>query len=71
MVLFVVDIKYIILTAAWLQILSKSPLMNLLLNHVLISNVPKLAENGYKFFLFMLDLVLPRIVGKKRSKTII
>ena len=70
-ILFFIDLKYIILVSTWVYVLSHSPIITLLTQHVLFEKTPKFAASIFKLFLFVLDLILPRIIGVKRSRTII
>ena len=71
LVLALIDFKYIILAAAWREVVVRSPFAMLLINYVFKQQMTKVAGWLYLAFLYVLDLVLPRIVGQKRSRTIV
>lgn len=63
LVLALVDLKYIILVAAWREVVIRSPFAMLLINYVFAQQLTRAARWAYLAFLYVLDLVLPRIVG--------
>jgi hypothetical protein len=63
LVLALIDLKYIILVAAWREVVIRSPFAMLLINYVFVEQLPKVAGWAYLAFLYILDLVLPRIIG--------
>jgi len=71
LVLALIDFKYIVLVAAWREVVIRSPFAMLLINYVFVKEVTRVGGWLYLAFLYALDLVLPRVVGKKRSRTII
>ena len=71
LVLALIDFKYIVLVAAWREVVIRSPFAMLLINYVFVKEVTRVGGWLYLAFLYGLDLVLPRVVGKKRSRTII
>jgi len=63
LVLALIDLKYIILVAAWREVVIRSPFAMLLINYVFVQQLTKVSGWLYLAFLYVLDLVLPRIVG--------
>ena len=69
--LALIDFKYFVLLAAWREVVIRSPFAMLLINFVFMKEGPRIGGWLYLSFLYILDLILPRLIGQKRSRTII
>ena len=69
--LALIDFKYFVLIAAWREVVIRSPFAMLLINFVFKKEIPRIGGWLYLTFLYILDLILPRLIGQKRSRTII
>ena len=63
LLVYIIDLKYIIIIAAWREVIVQSPFAMLLINYVFVLQLPRIVRWAYVAFLYVLDLVLPRIVG--------